>query len=164
MIDDISERRPFHRGRLALQIQPGIGRVSGRDPVANVFKTFSTSIIDTIGGTCQDPRQGWKKRGDRSERRGNICGTRPAIIGTFPLTSRNGERGTHGAARRDNQRDFSDTSKPSHPSAFSFFFISSRFPDHLSTLFYIYIWYIRFSPSIEIFFFKVFESRSISIS
>lgn len=122
MIDDISERRPFHRGRLALQIQPGIGRVSGRGPVANVFKTFSTSIIDTIGGTCQDPRQGWKKRGDRSERRGNICGTRPAIIGTFPLTSRNGERGTHGAARRDNQRDFSDTSKPSHPSAFSFFF------------------------------------------
>lgn len=29
--------------------------------MANVFKTFSTSIIDTIGGTCQDPRQGEKR-------------------------------------------------------------------------------------------------------
>lgn len=87
---------------------------------------------------------GWKKRGDRFERCGNICGTRPTIIGTFPLTSRNGERGTHGAAQRDNQRDFSDTPKPS-----AFFFISS--PDRLSTALYVYIYTysmrICFSPS-----------------
>lgn len=107
---------------------------------------------------------GWKKRGDRFERCGNICGTRPTIIGTFPLTSRNGERGTHGAAQRDNQRDFSDTPKPS---AFFLFRLQTVFPPHY-TYIYIHIRCVFVShlrlPRLEYFLknFRIVESRSIN--
>lgn len=104
---------------------------------------------------------GWKKRGDRFERCGNICGTRPTIIGTFPLTSRNGERGTHGAARRDNQRDFSDTPKPS---AFFLFRLQTVFPPHY-TYIYIYIFdaylFLTFVCHDWNIFLKIFESLNL---
>lgn len=170
MIDDrsdVSDRRAFTNRsivhRLALQIQSSIGQFPGEVPwqtFSNVFYLHHRYDRWNVSRSAT----GWKKRGDRFERCGNICGTRPTIIGTFPLTSRNGERGTHGAAQRDNQRDFSDTPKPS---AFFLFRLQTVFPPHY-TYIYIHIRCVFVShlrlPRLEYFLknFRIVESRSIN--
>lgn len=135
--------------------------VSGRGPVANVFKTFSTSVIVRGGIMIRDRGE---KRGDRFavERRGNICGTRPTIIGTFPLTSRNGERGTHMARREGTIEEIS----PITQWLLCLFLFRLDFhtifpPDYI----YIYIRCICFSPSLATmkYFFQKFLNRRISI-
>lgn len=113
---------------------------------------------------CHDPRQGWKKRGDRFavERRGNKCGTRPTIIGTFPLTSRNGERGTHMARREGTIEEIS----PITQWLLCLFLFRLDFhtifpPDYI----YIYIYpmylFLTFVSHDEIFFSKVFEPSNL---
>lgn len=86
---------------------------------------------------------GWKKRGDRFERCGNICGTRPTIIGTFPLTETGNEG--HMARRKGTIKEISPILRNPLP----FFYFVSRPSFHRIIRIYIYTYSMRicFSPS-----------------
>lgn len=168
MIDDrsdVSDRRAFtersivHRGRLALQIQPSIGQFPGEVPWQTFSKRFlPPSSYEVVSSATGVKKERWSLR--RRKTRKYMRDTSDHNRDVSTNLSKRGTRDTHGAARRDNRRDFSD-----HPVTPLPFFISSRFPHHLSTGLYIYIYpmylFLTFVSHDEIFFSKVFEPSNL---
>lgn len=126
----MTEPRKIHRAVFRYKFSQVSDWVSGRSGVSQTF----LSIIDTRWNVS---RQRWKKERsfDRGKRRKCM---RDTSDHNRDVSTNLSKRGTHGAARRDNRRDFSDTRNPlTHPLPFLFPVSLSR--PSLYRIIYIYL-------------------------